>query len=73
MTDFSHLDALELGLSHERERLARATSLRELELRKVWVAQREREVSDERKRLGAEGDDALNMSDAELIAALLVN
>lgn len=45
--DLSHLNALELGLSHERARYAVDKS----ELRKVWIAQREREIEAERRFL----------------------
>ena len=58
MIDYSHLDALELGLSHERARLNLARSPREIEYRSIWVRQYEREIASERELLGLppEGD-----------------
>lgn len=50
--DTSHLIALSEGLAHERQRLSTAKTPQERELRTVWVAQREREVADEMRRLG---------------------
>lgn len=57
MTDYSHLDALELGLSHERERLRLARSQREIQYREVWVRQYEREIASERELLGLPATD----------------
>lgn len=68
MPDLSHLHALELGLSHERERLARARTPREREMRAVWVAQREKEIACERQFLGLPAPVALDdMSDDDLL------
>ena len=68
----SHLNALRLGLSHERERLRCAKSLKEKELRQVWVAQREREIAAELKFLGITENEAdSQMNDDELLAALM--
>ena len=44
MTDRTHLNALELRLSHEREYLRAATSEGEKALRRVWIAQIKREI-----------------------------
>lgn len=69
--DTTHLSALELGLSHERSRLSLATSDAERELRKEWVAQREREIAAERAFLGMPPQVELPpMSEDELLAAL---
>lgn len=72
MTDFSHLDALELGLSHERARLNLARNPREIEYRSIWVRQYEREIASERELLGLppEGDAPMSLEDilAELDA-----
>lgn len=70
--DLSHLHALELGLSHERQRLARARTEGERALRTVWVADYEKQIADERAFLGLPADDhsAADMSDDELLAAL---
>ena len=64
----SHLFALELSLSHERGRLARARSVGERELRSVWVAQIEREIASERRFLGL--GEPTELSDDELLAEL---
>jgi hypothetical protein len=66
MTDFSHLDALQTGLAHERERLANAKSDFEREARSVWVKGYEKQIAHEKKFLGI--DDT--MSDDELLEAL---
>jgi hypothetical protein len=50
--DRTHLHALELRRSHERDRLARAATGKERDLRRVWLAQIEREIEDERAHLG---------------------
>ena len=71
MTDFSHLDALQLRLSHERGYLAKAKTENEKALRKVWIAQIEKEIASEYKFLGIAPlalDDIL--SDDELLAEL---
>ena len=52
----NHLDALNLRLSNERIRLAAATSEGERELRKVWIAQLEKEVAGEIEFLGSDDD-----------------
>lgn len=71
MLDLSHLDALRLRLSHERERLARATSESECNARRAYVAQCEREIAGELAFLGLPADEcAAPMSDDELLAAL---
>lgn len=61
----THLDALELRLSNERVRLSQAKTKGEQELRKVWIAQMEREIAGERKFLVEN-----TMSDDEIMAAL---
>jgi hypothetical protein len=52
MTDYTHLAALDAGLSHERARLAAATGQQEQALRTEWVAQIEKELADEYERHG---------------------
>jgi hypothetical protein len=68
--DTSHLDALELRLSHERQYLARDYKNEDTRaLRTVWIAQIEKEISLERAKLGL--SDAIDaMSDDELLEAL---
>lgn len=55
----NHLDALNLRLSNERARLSSAKSQAEIELRKVWIAQIEKEIGDEAKFSGEVSDDQL--------------
>ena len=43
-----HLSALQLRLSNERARLAAATREGEIDMRRVWVAQIEKEIEQER-------------------------
>jgi len=76
MTDMSHLTALEIRLSHERAYLAQETKPTAIELRKVWIAQIEREIAAEIAFLAKRGiivqtDHADDMSDDDLLAALL--
>lgn len=69
MTDLSHLNALELRLSHEREYLAQAKTVDECQMRKIWIAQIEREIAAEYKFLGIEPVEC-DLSDDELFAEL---
>ena len=69
MKSTSHLDALQLSLSHERVRLASAKTAGERNHRAVWVAQIEREIAGEMKFLGITAA-PVEMSDDELFAAL---
>lgn len=68
-TDRSHLTALEIRLSHEKEYLSAAKTDFEKKMRKVWVSQIEKEIVGEMKFLGIE-DDENNMTDDELLEAL---
>lgn len=69
--DMDHLSALELHLSNERERLAAATTETERELRRVYVAQCEREVAGERAFLGSPAAaQSAGMDDAAILAEL---
>jgi hypothetical protein len=68
--DGSHLAALELGLSHERERLAKAKTEGERALRRVWIAQMEKEIAGELAFLAKQNSDLPDMTDDELLAAL---
>ena len=70
MTNLSHLDALQLGLSHERERLAKAKSPQETALRTVWVAQYEREIAAEYAFLGIDPNVDCDLSVDELLSEL---
>ena len=69
MTDTTHLNALNVRLSHERCYLAQAKSQKEREIRKVWIAQIEREIAAEMAFLGQTTQDC-DMTDDELLAAL---
>lgn len=64
-----HLSALELRLSHERVYLRNAKTEHERELRRIWIAQLEREILSEHKFCETRAIDP-EMSDAELLAAL---
>lgn len=69
----THLDVLNLRLSHERLRLAAAKSEAERQLRSVWVAQMEREIAAEYVFLGIAQPatlDEILLSDDELLAEL---
>lgn len=70
MTDLTHLNALEVNLSHERVRLSQATAAQDIALRKVWVAQLEREVADEYVFLGIAPTTGVDLSVDELLAEL---
>ena len=74
MTDTSHLDALQVRLSHERGYLAKAKKPGEIELRKVWIAGIEKEIAAEYRFLGIKplSLDEILMSDDELLAELQV-
>ncbi len=67
----SHLSALQVRLFNERTRLFVARTEGEREMRRVFVAQVEKEIAGEVARLGAEGDALPDMTDDELLAALL--
>jgi hypothetical protein len=67
--DTTHLEALQLRLSNERARLRSAKSKNEIAIRKVFVAQCEKEITGEFKRLGIE--DCAEMSDDELMEELM--
>lgn len=70
MQDLTHLNALQLRLSHERDRLAAARTDNERELRRVWIAQIEREITGEYRFLGINPSEPADMTDDELLAAL---
>lgn len=63
----THLNALELRLSNERGYLASAKTESERELRRVWIAQIEKEIAGERAFVAKQDD----MSDDELLAELI--
>lgn len=65
----THLNALELRISHEREYLANAKTDQERILRRVWIQQVEKEIAGERKFLGLT-DELPELSDDELLAEL---
>jgi hypothetical protein len=71
MKDTTHLDALQVRLSNERNRLAAAKTDGERELRRVYVAQCEKEIAGEKAFLGIVDAPAAAMSDDELLAELL--
>jgi len=65
----SHLNALQVNLSNERSRLANAKTEGEKAMRKVWVAQLEKEIAGERQF--AVPADIQEMTEDELLAELL--
>lgn len=67
----SHLNALELRLSKERNYLAMAKSEGERELRRVWISQIENEIAAEIAFLNKKAAPEVDMSDDELLAELL--
>lgn len=64
----SHLNALQLRLSNERGYLARAKTENEKALRKVWIAQIEKEIAFEQTHTFS--DSISEMTDDELLQAL---
>lgn len=70
MCDLSHLNALELRLSHERGYLATAKTAKERALRRVWITQIEKEIAAENKVLGLSTASETPLSDDELLAEL---
>lgn len=71
MADLSHLSALQVRLSHERDYLAGAKSAQERELRTVWITQIEKEIANERSFLGLKDEPAPpEMTTDELLAEL---
>lgn len=60
----THINALNLRLSNERNYLAKAKTEGERELRQVWISQIEKEISFEQEHFP-------EMSDDELLAELL--
>jgi len=69
--DTSHLNALLLGLSNERARLAEEKTEQGRKLRKVWIEQKEKEIEGEREFLGLCVEELPEMSDSELLEALM--
>lgn len=69
--DTSHLNTLELNLSHTRTRLGAAKTPGERAVRAVHVAQLEKEIACERAFLGMDTDDSGTMSDDDLLAELM--
>ena len=61
----THLDALSLRLSNERIRLSNAKTEGEKQLRQVWIAQIEKEISEESKF-----EPKIEISDEELMREL---
>lgn len=68
--DRSHLIALEIGRSHEAERLANARTANERALRTVWLRQYDDQIVRERAFLGLPPADAFTDADADLLAEL---
>ncbi len=73
MTDTTHLTALLTRLSNENAYFAKAKTETEVELRKVWISQIEKEVEAEYKFLGLEPieSEIEEMSDDDILAELM--
>jgi uncharacterized protein DUF2213 len=71
--DLTHLNALELRLSHERGYLNKAKTDKERAIRQVWIAQIEKEIAHEKSHLGLMTfpEEAIELSDEELLAELM--
>lgn len=67
--DTTHLVALQVRLSHERERLSNARTDKEKELRAVWVRGIEKEIAQEFTFLGM-SPEVPEISDDDLLAEL---
>ena len=70
MADMSHLNALQLRLSNEREYLRQAKNDGERKLREVWISQIEREIASEYSFLGI-APSTVALSDEALLAEIL--
>lgn len=68
--DTDHLNSLQVRLSNERSRFQKSKTKSESELREVWCKQLEKEIQDERKRLGIDEMPIENMSNDEILAYL---
>lgn len=71
MKNTSHLKALEIRLSHEREYLSQSKTDMERRMRQVWIDGITKEIEDEKKFLGIGVEDTANdMTDEELLIEL---
>lgn len=70
MTDLTHLNAIELRLSHERDRLAKAKTDSERNIRQTWISQIEKERESELRFLGLQDSPLPDLTDDELLAEL---
>lgn len=66
----SHLNALELRLSNERNYLAKAKNKGEKQLRQAWITQIEKEIKAEHQLLGLTEEVEQDLTDDELLAEL---
>jgi len=64
----THLNALQVRLSNERNYLAKAKTEGEKALRKIWISQIEKEIAFEKSHTFS--DTEVEMTDDELLAAL---
>lgn len=70
-TDTTHLNALQVRLSHEKARAFKETNSNALRQREVWIRQIKKEIADERKFLGLPPEEELpEMTDEELLREL---
>jgi hypothetical protein len=69
LMDITHLTALQTRLANETDYLAKAKNKAERELRKVWIAQIEKEIACEKQHLGLK-DVSTDLSNDELMREL---
>lgn len=69
MADHTHLMALQTRLSNEKDYLAASKNKGERQLRAIWIAQIEREITAEMAHLGMDSE-TLELSDSELLREL---
>jgi hypothetical protein len=70
MNATSHLDALNVRLSHERSYLLEAKTNQEKELRKVWISQIEKEIEKEKEFLNIQNFTPVELNDDDLLGEL---
>lgn len=73
MQETTHLDSLNLRLSHERSYLEKANTEKEKQIRKIWIKQIEKEIEIEEKLLGLKEIENSNLNDEELLNELFNN
>lgn len=70
MTDLTHLDALQQRLRNENDYIANSTNAHEIQLRRVWILQIEKEIAEEYAHLGINPVVVCDLSNDELLKEL---